>query len=116
MGVTLNRCVGFLLLEEIFYSLVGNHALVEDVSTGLGALDHLNNLSICATIRRTFVEGSDRFFCHSMLLFYLLMKSHLLKDRVIFLKFHALRSVLAILGSHVATCTGQTAFLHLRAF
>ena len=38
------------LLEEVLNGLVGNHLLVEDVSTRLGALHHTNNLRVCATI------------------------------------------------------------------
>ena len=39
-----------LVLEEVFYLLVGNHLLVEDVSTRLRALYHLDNLCVSATI------------------------------------------------------------------
>ena len=39
-----------LVLEEILNGLVGNHLLIEDVSTSLGALYHLNNLCVSATI------------------------------------------------------------------
>ena len=43
------RCSSFiygfyqLVLEEIFHVLIGNHLLIEDVSTSLGALHHLDN-------------------------------------------------------------------------
>ena len=33
-----------LVLEEIFHFLVGNHLLIKDVSTSLGALHHLDDL------------------------------------------------------------------------
>ena len=39
-----------LVLEEVLYGLVGNHLLVEDVSTSLGALYHLDHLCVSATI------------------------------------------------------------------
>ena len=39
-----------LVLEEVLNSLVRNHLLVEDVSTSLGALYHLDNLCVSATI------------------------------------------------------------------
>jgi len=39
-----------LVLEEVLNSLVGNHLLVEDVSTRLRALYHLDNLCVSATI------------------------------------------------------------------
>ena len=55
-----------LVLEEILNSLVRYHLLIENVSTSLRALNHLDNLCICATIHVTFVEGSDRFLCHSL--------------------------------------------------
>ncbi len=38
------------LLEEVLNGFVGNHLLVEDVSTRLGALHHTDNLRISATI------------------------------------------------------------------
>jgi hypothetical protein len=53
-----------LVLEEILYCLIGNHLLIEDVSTGLGALYHFDNFCVCATVRFTFLEGSNRFLCH----------------------------------------------------
>ena len=55
------------LLEERLHILIAHHALVKDVSTGLLALNHLYHLSVCATVRRTFMEGSDRFLCHSLI-------------------------------------------------
>ena len=39
-----------LVLEEILNLFVGNHLLIKDVSTSLGALHHLDNLRISATI------------------------------------------------------------------
>ncbi len=39
-----------LVLEEVLNSLVRNHLLIKDVSTRLGALYHLDNLCISATI------------------------------------------------------------------
>ena len=45
------RFLEFLLLEEILYSLIGNHTLVKHVSAGLRAFYHLDNLCICATVR-----------------------------------------------------------------
>jgi len=39
-----------LILKEVLNSLVRNHLLVEDVSTRLGALYHLDNLCLSATI------------------------------------------------------------------
>ncbi len=56
----------YLVLEEVLDLLVGNHLLVEDVSTRLGALHHLDNLCVSATILRAFVEGSDGFLCHAL--------------------------------------------------
>ena len=56
-----------LFLEEILNSLVRNHTLIENVGTSLRALNHLDNLGLCASVHRTFVEGSDRFFCHMIL-------------------------------------------------
>ena len=38
------------LLKEVLDGLIGNHLLVEDVSTSLGALHHLDNLCVSATI------------------------------------------------------------------
>ena len=55
-----------LVVEEILNSLVWYHLLIENVCTSLRALNHLDNLCICATIHVTFVEGSDRFLCHSL--------------------------------------------------
>ena len=52
------------VLEEVFHSLVGHHALVENVSACLWTLHHLDNLCVCATVRFTFLEGSNRFLCH----------------------------------------------------
>lgn len=40
-----------LLLEEVLDGLVGDHLLIEDVGTRLGALHHLDYLCIGATIR-----------------------------------------------------------------
>ena len=57
-------CLG-LVLEEVLYGLIGNHLLVKDVSTSLGALYHLDNFCVCATILRAFMEGSNGFLCHS---------------------------------------------------
>ena len=39
-----------LFLEEILNSLVGNHLLIVDISTGLGALHHFDHLCISASI------------------------------------------------------------------
>ena len=39
-----------LVLEEVLHGFVGNHLLVEDVGTRLGAAHHLDNLCISATI------------------------------------------------------------------
>ena len=39
-----------LVLEEVLNGFVGNHLLVKDVSTSLGALNHLDNLCVSATI------------------------------------------------------------------
>jgi hypothetical protein len=39
-----------LILKEVLYGFVGNHLLVKDVSTSLGAFHHLDNLSVSATI------------------------------------------------------------------
>ena len=55
-----------LVFEEILHSLIRHHFLIENVSTSLGALYHFDNLCVCTTIHVTFVEGSDRFLCHSL--------------------------------------------------
>ena len=55
-----------LLFEEVLDCLVGNHLLVEHISTRLGALHHLDDLRISAAIGATFVKGSDSFLCHSL--------------------------------------------------
>ena len=52
--------------EEVLDGLVGNHLLVEHISTRLGALHHLDDLRISAAIGATFVKGSDSFLCHSL--------------------------------------------------
>jgi len=44
-------CASKLILEEILNSLVWHHLLIENVSTSLRALNHLDNLCICATWR-----------------------------------------------------------------
>ena len=53
-----------LVLKEVLYCLVGNHLLIENISTGLRTLHHFDNLCVSATILRTFVEGSNGFLCH----------------------------------------------------
>jgi len=55
-----------LLFEEVLDGLVGNHLLVEHISTRLWALHHLDDLRISAAIGATFVKGSDSFLCHSL--------------------------------------------------
>ena len=47
-------CIVFLILvlKEVLNGLVGNHLLVEDVSTSLGALYHLDNL--CVSVATVF--------------------------------------------------------------
>ena len=104
-----------LFLEEILYFLIGYHLLIEDVSTCLGALNHLDHFCISATILRSFVEGSNGFLCHILLLFNFFVNSHFLEDGVVFLQLHTLRCVLAVFGRHIATCAWQTAILHLGA-
>ena len=56
-----------LVLEEVINLFVANHALVEGVSTSLGALYHLDNLGIATTIGLTGLESSGCFLCHSLL-------------------------------------------------
>ena len=40
----------YLILKEVLNLFVRNHLLVEDVSTSLGALHHLDYLCVSATI------------------------------------------------------------------
>ncbi|EJX07894.1 hypothetical protein EVA_03997 [gut metagenome] len=56
-----------LVLEEVLNSFVGNHLLVEDVSTSLGALYHLDHLGVGTSIGLTFLERSDCFLCHVLI-------------------------------------------------
>ena len=105
-----------LVLEEVLNGFVGNHLLIKDVSTSLGALYHLDNLRVSASILRTFVEGSNGFLCHSFLqLLNLLVKSHLLQDGVILHQLQTLSCVLTILGRNITACAGKTTILHLGA-
>ena len=60
-----------LLFEEVLDGLVGNHLLVEHISTRLWALHHLDDLRISAAIGATFVKGSDCFLCHISLLYFI---------------------------------------------
>lgn len=53
-----------LLLEEVLDGLVGDHLLIEDVGTRLGALHHLDNLGIGTTVVLTRLQCSDYFLCH----------------------------------------------------
>ena len=58
-------CVDFhRLSEKFFYFLVEDNLLLEDVSTGLRRLNHLNALAMCAT-RVTCLQSRNRFLCHS---------------------------------------------------
>lgn len=52
----------FLLLEEIFYVVVGNNAFLEHVSTGLLRFDHLDALRKVLT--RAGFQCCDYFLCH----------------------------------------------------
>ena len=58
-------CVYFhRLSEKFFYFFVEDNLLLEDVSTGLRRLNHLNALAMCAT-RVTCLQSRNRFLCHS---------------------------------------------------
>ena len=53
-----------LVFEEILNVFVAHHALVKNVCTGLGALNHLDNLGVGTTVGLTGLESSDCFLCH----------------------------------------------------
>lgn len=57
-----------LVLEEVFYGLVGNHLLVEDVCTRLGAFYHLDYFGVRTPVGLAFLKRGDCFLCHSLLL------------------------------------------------
>ena len=90
----------FLVLHVFLHHVGRNHLLIKCVCTSLWRLKHLDDLSVRATI--LVLEGSDGFFCHSLILFNLLMNSHSLKDGVILLQLQTVWSVLAVLCSDVS--------------
>lgn len=61
-----------LVFEEILNVFVAHHALVKNVSTGLGALHHFDNLGVRTSVCLTGLESSDCFLCHVLKCYYLI--------------------------------------------
>lgn len=59
-------CLGgggvIFLFKSVFNGVVGHHFLFEDVSTGLGRLNHFDYLAIGTAF--AFLERCDGFLCH----------------------------------------------------
>ena len=57
-------CFANLLCDSGFNLLVGNHFLLEDVSTGLRRLNHTDDLAVGTAF--TSLESGHCFLCHSL--------------------------------------------------
>ena len=79
-----------LSLGEKFFNLIGrNELLLEDIGTSATILIHTDAFYNAFLVFPVTAECCDRFLCHSiaiikMLLFNLLVKSHLAQIRVVF--------------------------------
>ncbi len=60
--LVLGRRGVIFLFKSVFNGVVGHHFLFEDVSTGLGRLNHFDYLAIGTAF--AFLERCDGFLCH----------------------------------------------------
>lgn len=67
---------GRALFEDLFDGVVGNHLLLEGVSTGFGRLNHLDDLGVGAAF--TLLQRCYGFLCHGLLLLLLRVDDYLI--------------------------------------
>lgn len=90
----------FLLVEEIFYLVVGDNTFLEHIGAGLVRLDHLDALGELLT--RAGFQCCDYFLCHrASLLFDFTVNGNPLEERIVLLTLQTIGGVFLVLGGDV---------------